>query len=80
MTPAFNVKLSGQQPTGLVELFLLSTGGSVAHKSFAKSQVKEDELVQWNVGLLGYVNHVAALMYPFTKTKIVTLAPKMLKV
>ncbi|XP_072392736.1 nuclear pore complex protein Nup160 homolog [Diabrotica undecimpunctata] len=52
--------------TSLLELFISSTGGQEARKSFARVNCSDEALAHWHISLLPYLNHVRHIIWPIT--------------
>lgn len=55
--------------TSLLELFICSSGGQEARKSFARVSCSDEALAHWHLSLLPYLNHVRHIMYPLYHIK-----------
>ncbi|XP_057663813.1 nuclear pore complex protein Nup160 homolog [Diorhabda carinulata] len=52
--------------SSLLELFISSTGGQEARKSFARVTCSDEALAHWHLSLLPYLNHVRHIIWPIS--------------
>ncbi|CAH1112722.1 unnamed protein product [Psylliodes chrysocephalus] len=52
--------------TSLLELFICSSGGQEARKSFARVSCSDEALAHWHLSLLPYLNHVRHIIWPIS--------------
>lgn len=70
LTPVYNFNSSLNTCTSLLELFISSTGGHEARKSFARVTCSETAMAHWHLSLLPLLNHLRHIMYPFFELKL----------
>ncbi|KAJ8920022.1 hypothetical protein NQ315_011672 [Exocentrus adspersus] len=63
LTPVLKLRFSGAC-ISLLELFVASSGGDEARKSFARVNCSDEALAHWHLSLLPYLNHLRHIIWP----------------
>ncbi|XP_074031669.1 nuclear pore complex protein Nup160 isoform X2 [Leptinotarsa decemlineata] len=65
LAPVFNLRPAGIF-ISLLELFISSTGGQEARKSFARVNCRGEDLAHWHLSLLPFLNHLRHIIWPIS--------------
>ncbi|KAJ8959900.1 hypothetical protein NQ318_011637 [Aromia moschata] len=65
LSPVFNLRTTNSC-AGLLELFISSTGGDEARKSFARVKCSDEALAHWHLSLLPFLNHMRHIIWPIS--------------
>lgn len=65
LAPAFNLNSSQNINKPLLDLFVVSSAGYIAHKNLHKSIKDDVSMINWQESLLNYINHLLQIVYPF---------------
>ncbi|CAH0554990.1 unnamed protein product [Brassicogethes aeneus] len=64
LNPVYNLRNNSFQSVSLLDMFISSSGGQEARKTFCRIKYCDEDLAHWHLSLLPYLNHLRHIIWP----------------